>query len=255
MKILVTNDDGVHAPGLLALKQSLSSLGQVVAVAPERPRSASSHAITLHKPLRLTRVLLKDGSEAYAGNGTPADCVALGTSADVLGRPDLVVSGINLGPNLGVDIIYSGTVAAAMEAAICGLPAFAVSVASNQADDFAPAARFARALAEKILSQGLPEGCFLNVNVPAVSEEEIAGVTLTRQGPLRYDNRIERRTDPRGGVYYWLTGERVNDGDGPGSDVHAVRNNFISVTPVRLDLTDERAREALDGWSFDWPPG
>ncbi len=235
MKILITNDDGVHAPGLLVLKQALSPLGEVVVVAPERPRSACSHAITLHKPLRLTRVQLQDGSQAYAGNGTPADCVALGTSSDILGRPDLVVSGINLGPNLGVDMLYSGTVAAAMEAAICGLPAFAISVVSNEAKDFAPAARFARALAEKILSEGLPDRCFLNVNVPAIPEEQIAGVAFTRQGPLRYENRIERRTDPRG-------------------DVYAVSHNVISVTPVRLDLTADDALEALGGWAFEWPP-
>ena len=253
MKILITNDDGVHAPGLLALKKALAPLAEVIVIAPERPRSACGHAITLHKPLRLTKVRMADGGEGYATNGTPADCVALGTSEHLGGTPDLVVSGINLGPNLGVDMVYSGTVAGAMEAAICGLPSFAISVASYAATDFQPAAEFAAVLAGELLGRKLPKGCFLNVNVPPVSRERIAGVAFTRQGPLRYDNRMERRTDPGGEHYYWFTGERVNHDDGPGSDVHAISQNLISVTPVRLDLTSEAALDQLGSWSINWP--
>ena len=253
MKILITNDDGIHAPGLLALKRALAPLGEVVAIAPERPRSACGHAITLHKPLRLTKVHMADGGEGYASNGTPADCVALGTSEHLGATPDLVISGINLGPNLGVDMIYSGTVAAAMEAAICGLPSFAISVTSYDTTGFQPAAEFAAVLAGELLRRKLPNGCFLNVNVPPVPREQIAGVAFTRQGPLRYDNRMERRTDPGGEHYYWFTGQRVNHDDGPGSDVEAVSRHLISVTPVRLDLTNEAALDQLSGWTIEWP--
>lgn len=253
MRILITNDDGIHAPGLAALKRSLEALGEVVAVAPERPRSASGHAITLHKPLRLREVRMADGSVGYASNGTPADCVALGTSEHLGGRPDLVVSGINLGPNLGIDVIYSGTVAAAMEGAICGLPSFAVSLAAREQCDFGPAAEFAAVLAAEILRRGLPPGCFLNVNVPALPKDRLRGVAITRQGPLRYQNRMERRTDPMGEHYYWFTGERIGHGDGPGTDAYAISHQLISITPIRIDLTSEPALAELEGWSLSWP--
>jgi 5'-nucleotidase len=253
MRILITNDDGIHAAGLLGLYSSLRQLGKVTAIAPERPRSACGHAITLHKPLRLRPVQMPDGETGYATNGTPADCVALGVSDHVGGLPDLVVSGINLGPNLGVDMTYSGTVAAAMEAAICGIPSFAISVASYEKADFGPAADFARYLAKEIAEHGLRRATFLNVNVPAVSPAEIEGVSVTRQGRVRYSNRIEKRTDPRGGVYYWLTGERVDQSRQPGGDADAIANKRVSVTPVRLDVTDEAMLEGLSDWGLDWP--
>jgi 5'-nucleotidase len=253
MKVLITNDDGIHAPGLLALRSSLAPLGEVVAIAPERPRSACGHAITLHKPLRVVRARMPDGGEGLATNGTPADCVALGVSEHLGGPPDIVVSGINRGPNLGVDMSYSGTVAAAMEAAICGLPSFAVSVASYQAADYGPAAEFARYLAEMLFEHGLERGAFLNVNVPAVPPAEIKGVAITRQGRLQYDSRIEKRTDPRGESYYWLTGERVDLGAQPDTDVAAIGRNQVSVTPVRLDLTDDGMLAPLSRWRLRWP--
>jgi 5'-nucleotidase len=253
MKILITNDDGILAPGLTALHAALLPLGDVLAIAPERPRSACGHAITLHKPLRLMPVELPDGAEAFAINGFPADCVALGVSDHLGGRPDLVVSGINLGPNLGVDMIYSGTVAAAREGAICGIPSFALSIAAYQASDFQPAAEFARYLAQTILQQGLPEGTFLNVNVPAAPTSQIEGVALTRQSRISYDNRIERRTDPRGGAYYWLTGDRLDRSRQPDADAEAVDSNRISVTPVRLDLTDDTILAELPSWELSWP--
>jgi 5'-nucleotidase len=253
MRILITNDDGIHAPGLTALYRALASLGEVTAVAPERPRSACGHAITLHKPLRVRPVEMPDGGVGYASNGTPADCVALGASEHLGGAPDLVVSGINLGPNLGVDMTYSGTVAAAMEAAICGLPSFAISVVSYERAEFGPAAEFAAYLAQAIIAHGLGARSFLNVNVPATPREEIAGVSITRQGRLRYSNRIERRTDPRGGAYYWLTGERVGRSEQEGGDVDAIARNRISVTPVRLDLTNDDLLGELSSWSLTWP--
>jgi len=253
MRILVTNDDGVHAAGLRALCDRLRQVADVTAIAPERPRSACGHAITLHKPLRLRRVEIPGVEAAYASNGTPADCVALGVSNHVGGGPDLVVSGINLGPNLGVDMTYSGTVAAAMEAAICGLPSFAISVASYERAEFDAASDFAAYLAVTIGRHGFGGQGFLNVNVPAVPRDEIAGVRVTRQGRVRYSNRIEKRTDPRGGVYYWLTGERVDTSEEAGGDADAIAHNFISVTPVRLDLTDETLLEVVSDWQLSWP--
>jgi 5'-nucleotidase len=253
MRILITNDDGIHAAGLSALYQALRPLGEVTAIAPERPRSACGHAITLHKPLRIRSVEIPGGGVGYASNGTPADCVALGVSDHLGGVPDLVVSGINLGPNLGVDMTYSGTVAAAMEAAICGIQSFAISVASYELAEFGPAADFAAYLVRMIAKRGLGQRGFLNVNVPPVPREKIAGVSITRQGRLRYSNRIERRTDPRGGVYYWLTGERVDRSEHEGGDVDAIAQNRISVTPVRLDLTDDDLLGELSGWGLKWP--
>jgi 5'-nucleotidase len=255
MKILITNDDGIHAAGLLALRGALAPLGEVVAIAPERPRSACGHAITLHKPLRLTRVAMIDGAEGFASNGTPADCVALGTSEHLGGPPDLVVAGINSGPNLGIDMIYSGTVAAAMEAAICGIPSFSISIASYRLAEFGGAAEFACVLAQVVFEKKLPRGSFLNVNVPAVPRDQIAGVAITRPGSIRYENRIEKRTDPRGGAYYWLTGDRLDQRDGEGSDVEAIARNVISVTPITLDLSDHALAQALAGWGLRWPTG
>ena len=253
MKILITNDDGIGAPGLTALHAALRPLGEVLVIAPERPRSACGHAITLHKPLRLTPVELSDGEEGFAINGFPADCVALGVSDHLGGHPDLVVSGINLGPNLGVDMIYSGTVAAAREGAICGIPSVALSIASYEASDFQPAAEFARYLAQAVLQQSIPGGTFLNVNVPVAPTSQIKGVALTRQSRISYHNRIERRTDPRGGAYYWLTGDRLDHSRQPDADADAIETGRISVTPVRLDLTDEPMLAALRSWSLSWP--
>jgi 5'-nucleotidase len=253
MRILITNDDGIHAPGLLALYRSLCQLGETLAIAPERPRSACGHAITLHKPLRVWPVEMPGGGTAYASNGTPADCVALGVSEHLGGVPDLVVAGINLGPNLGVDMTYSGTVAAAMEAAICGISSFAISVASYQKAVFEPAAEFAAYLARAVLESGLGGRGFLNVNVPAVPRHDIRGISITHQGRLRYSNRIERRMDPRGGEYYWLTGERVGHSEQSGGDFDAIAENRISITPVRLDHTDERLLDQLAAWNLRWP--
>ena len=253
MRILVTNDDGIHAPGLTALRVALLPLGEVVAIAPDRPRSACGHAVTLHKPLRLTRVVMPDGGEGVASNGTPSDCVALGVSGHLGERPDLVVSGINAGPNLGWDLTYSGTVAAAMEGAICGLPSIAISVAEYEAVDFGPAAEFARYLSDLVLKHGLPEDTFLNVNVPAVPSAEVTGVAITRQGRLMYEGRIERRVDPRGGDYYWFGGERANHRAQPGTDIDAVAERKVSVTPIRLDLTDQSLLGDLPDWDLRWP--
>jgi len=247
--VLLTNDDGVWAPGLLALRQGLAQVAEVAVVAPDRPRSATGHAITLHKPLRLTQVAMADGSEAYATNGTPSDCVVMGVHGVLAGRrPDLVISGINAGPNLGEDLTYSGTVSAAMEGTLFGIASFAISVASYEVPDFAPAARFAARLAQVLADHPLPGDTFLNVNVPAIPEAEIAGVAVTKQGRRRYEERLERRVDPRGREYFWVGGDLYEEPPHSGTDVEAVAQDMISVTPIQLDLTNYRFLDELRGW-------
>ena len=250
--LLVTNDDGIGSPGLLALADALSALGQVTVVAPDRERSAVSHAITLHKPLRLEPAAVPvEGVRAYLSNGTPADCVVLGKMELTPNHPDLVVAGINGGPNLGNDVTYSGTVAAAMEGALIGAPAFALSVTGDHVRDFSFAARFARQLAERVLARGLPAEVFLNVNIPDLPPEEITGVELTRLARRRWDERLVKRQDPRGRAYYWQAGEPDHDGCGPGTDVAAVLAGRISITPAHLDLTSHSALAQLAGLAAD----
>lgn len=247
--ILVTNDDGIYAEGLSVLRDALETVGHVTVVAPERPRSASGHAITLHKPLRVETVRLPWGGEGYAASGTPSDCVVLGILA-VMERCDVVVAGINLGPNLGEDLTYSGTVSAAMEGAICGKPAIAVSVADYENPDYGPAARFTAKLVQQVLDRGLPPDTLLNVNVPNLPENELMGVAITRQGKRRYEGRVERRLDPRGRPYYWLGGEIIEDVAGEGSDGEAIRAGKISITPLHLDLTAYPVADAMSGWEL-----
>ena len=252
MRILLTNDDGINAPGIHALKKALDPLGTVFMVAPERPRSASGHAITLHKPLRIDEIQLPDGSLGWATNGTPSDCVTLGFDVVMDGRVDMVFSGINAGPNLGWDVTYSGTVSAAMEGAILGAPAVAISVAGDKGPfEFEAAARFAARLALRVQANGLEPWTLLNVNVPPVQETEIRGISVTHQGKRQYVDRIDKRVDPSGRPYYWLSGSLKEDEPDSGSDVHAVLENRISVTPVHLDLTAPSMLEKLRAWRLD----
>lgn len=249
MRILITNDDGIHAPGLLALAQRLRQLGQVTAIAPDRPRSATGHAITLHKPLRMQQVALPGGIAGYSTNGTPSDCVVLGMSS-LDPRPELVISGINQGPNLGEDLTYSGTVSAAMEAAIIGVNAFAISIASFDISSFDTAAGFAAHLARVIGEKGLPRDTFLNVNIPNLEPAAIAGVAITRQGRRRYQSRVEKRFDPRGRAYYWLGGDLYHEQTDSGTDVGALAAHMISITPIQLDLTHHVFLEELSRWGI-----
>ena len=249
IQILLTNDDGIYAEGLSVLRDALQEVGDVTLVAPERPRSASGHAITLHKPLRVEKVRVPWGGEGYAASGTPSDCVVLGIFA-IMPRCDIVVAGINLGPNLGEDLTYSGTVSAAMEGAICGKPSIAVSVADYEFPDYRPAARFTAQLARQVMRNGMPPDMLLNVNVPNVPADEIQGVEITRQGKRRYEGRVERREDPRGRAYYWLGGEIIEDFDGEGTDGKAIQQGRISITPLHLDLTSYTLAETLQGWNL-----
>ncbi|MFQ6096235.1 MAG: 5'/3'-nucleotidase SurE [Armatimonadota bacterium] len=250
MRILVTNDDGIEAPGIVALAQALTQIGEVTVVAPDRQRSASGHSITLHKPLRVHEANISaPGIRAFSTNGTPSDCVVLGALVLIDGGPELVVSGINPGPNLGDDVTYSGTVAAAMEGAMMGAPSFAVSIAVQPGDDreldYGFAAGLARRLASRLVETGLPPDCFLNVNVPACAPDEITGVEVTRLGRRRWDERLVKRADPRGRPYYWLVGEPQLDGAAAGTDVAAVLARKVSITPAHMDLTRHQALESL----------
>lgn len=253
LRILLSNDDGIFAPGLLALRQALAAEGfQVTTVAPDRPRSASSHSITLHKPLRVAEVELADGSPGYAVSGTPSDCALIGLDEVTKGEVDLVVSGINHGPNVGWDVIYSGTVAAAMEATILGYRAIAVSTAAYAKHlHYETAARFiAQKLAPQVGTHSLPSGTLLNVNVPNLPEAEIRGVKITHQGERRYIDRVERREDPFGKAYYWVGGKPDGAAGKPGSDIEAVDAGYISVTPIDMDLTYLPMMDSLKSWEL-----
>jgi len=254
MRALLTNDDGISSPGLVALAHAMSQVAETFVVAPEHERSAASHAITLHKPLRATRVRVAGADvPAWATNGTPADCVVLAVLDLLDGPPDVVVSGINVGANLGMDLIYSGTVSGAVEAALFGLPAVAISVAAFRDIHWSPAAAFAASLAQELARRGLPRDTFLNVNVPNAAARELRGVEITRQGTRRYVNRLEKRSDPRGRDYYWLTGSAGEDESETGTDERAVADGRISVTPLRLDMTDVEFDAVLRSWNLTIP--
>ncbi len=245
LRILLTNDDGIHAPGLRALSQALKPEHEVQVVAPEVEVSAVGHAITLATPLRV-RMVHRDGDFfGYAVNGTPADCVKIALQEILPQPPDAILSGINLGANVGVNVLYSGTVSAATEGAFLGIPSAAVSLDTRREADFEHAARFARALVPFLTARSVGPGVALNVNVPALPPERIRGVRITRQGTARFEERYERRTDPRGNVYYWLAGEKFVANGQPDTDAEALGSHYISITPIHFDLTCEAALEGL----------
>jgi 5'-nucleotidase len=249
MHILVTNDDGVQAPGLLALAQEMRKLGKVTVMAPDRNWSASGHVKTMDRPLRVREVKLADSTSAFASDGAPSDCVALALLGVVKEKIDLIVSGINPNANIGHDVTYSGTVTAAMEAVIAGVMGIAVSLDSKHGEpDYGPAARVAAKIAAQALAQGLPEGVLLNVNVPHLPDEEIRGIQVTRQGLRVYRDALDERRDPRGRPYYWIGGDMPTGVNEAGTDFGALQAGYVSVTPLQLDLT---AREVMDGLK-DW---
>ena len=247
--ILITNDDGYRSPGIVALRRELSRIADAVVVAPDHNWSAAGHTKTMHKPLRAWEGKLPDGSPAYITTGAPSDCVALALLGIVPQKPDLVVSGINLGENLGADVTYSGTVAGAMEGAVNGIPAISVSLGTFEPDaDFDAAARIAAGIAANVLEFGLPEGTFLNVNVPYLPLEEIKGVQVTRLGRRIYRDKLVRRDDPRGQPYYWIGGDRPSGVPEDGTDIGALENGYVSITPLRMDMTDYGFMEKLKDW-------
>jgi 5'-nucleotidase len=251
--ILVTNDDGLHAPGLPALVQALRSVGDVTVCVPEHNWSAGGHVKTLHKPLRAWAAKLPDGSPAIVSNGAPSDCVALAMLGLVPISVDIVVSGINIGPNLGYDLTYSGTVTAAMEAVINGVPGIAVSLCIQDAaaeDAYLPAADFAARAVRIVTEKRLPEGILLNINIPLLPEEKIRGVRITKQGLRMYRDELVTRMDPRGKPYYWIGGGPPEGVLKEGTDFWAVSRGFISITPVQLDLTAYGAMQSMQGWNW-----
>jgi 5'-nucleotidase len=251
LHILLTNDDGVDASGLLILQKTLQEVGQVTVFAPDHNWSAAGHTKTMHKPLRVNQTTLPDGTLVYTSTGAPSDCVALAVLGILPRKPDLVVAGINHGANLGQDITYSGTVAAAMEAVIFGMPAIAVSLDSYERGDFAYAARFAARLVKLVLERGLPPTTFLNVNVPAVPQDEIAGIRITRLGRRVYRDALVERQDPRGRSYYWIGGQPPRGVDEEGTDIWALANNYVSITPLHLDMTEYQMVEELRQWGLE----
>ena len=246
MHILLTNDDGIAAPGLLALKQALDPLAQVTLIAPSRNYSASGHRKTMHKPLRVDQAWLSDGSPAWVCSGAPSDCVALALLGFVKETIDLVVSGINPTPNLGQDVTYSGTVTAGLEAVISGVPGVAVSAALAAPDDYEPAAKIAAQIVRAALERGLPAGVMLNVNVPA--GPDIKGARITRQGGSIYRDELVERLDPRGKPYYWIGGEIPTGAEEEGTDFWALAHGYVSVTPLKPDLTAREAIPVLEAW-------
>lgn len=257
MHILVTNDDGVYAPGLLALAQALRQVGRVTILAPDRNWSASGHVKTMHRPLRVKTITLQDQITAMASDGAPSDCVALALLGLVPEKIDLVVSGINPNGNIGHDVTYSGTVTAAMEAAIWNLPGIAVSLETSENHqremDYGPAARAAAYIARQVTEHGLPEGVLLNVNVPHLPEKEIKGITITRQGLRVYRDELVRREDPHGKPYFWIGGEAPTGVREDGTDFGALAAGYISITPLQLDLTAVQARAELEKWAWQLP--
>jgi len=250
LTILLTNDDGINAPGLYALFKEMKKYGKVYIVAPDSEKSAVGHAITLSDPLRVQNYYRNDEFFGYAVNGTPADCVKIAYWAlDI--KPDILISGINLGSNTGINIIYSGTVSAATEGMFLNIPSFAISLTTFTNPNFDIAAKFAGKLAKIILNHGLPKGTLLNVNVPAVDHEmDIRGVKITRQGKAMYREEFDKRTDPHNRVYYWLTGQKVQLETDPEVDDRAILNNEISITPVHFDLTDYDFLDELRRWDI-----
>lgn len=247
MKILISNDDGLETPGIQALAKAVKRFGEVYVVAPHRERSTTSHSLTLHKPVRI----LPAGDNQFATTGTPADCIYLGIREIIGDKPDLILSGINAGANLGTDVHYSGTVAAAREGALMNIPSYAFSMVSMAGDDrkfrFEMGADLAATLLEKTLSLKFPDHSILNVNIPNIEKTAIKGFRVSRQGFRYYAHEVVKRTDPRGKDYYWIGGPYIGFEKSDVSDCHAVEERYVSVTPLTLDSTQVRFKEQLDG--------
>ena len=250
MKILLTNDDGIHAPGLWALYERFSKDHDVAVVAPDRERSAVGHGITLHEPLRVHQHAINGCTEAYAVSGKPADCIKLSIIEILKERPDLVISGINPGANVGVNVNYSGTVAAAKEATLYGIPSMAVSIKGPSVKHFDQAAAFALRLSRQIFENGLPSGTFLNVNVPDMLLDQTRGVRFSQQGTDFFTEYVKKGTDPRNRAYFWHGCDTEAEDDNMDIDSRAVCGNFISITPIKCDMTDYRMLDNLKNWDI-----
>ena len=250
MEILITNDDGIYAEGIFVLASALKKAGNVTVVAPDTQRSAVGHAITIADPLRVVPAKRNGKFFGYAASGTPADCVKLGIKSIMKKRPDLVVSGINLGGNLGYNVLYSGTVSGATEGALLGIPSLAVSLDTFTKPDFTAAAAFSLKLAGMVKKRSLPPGTLLNINIPNIAASRIKGVRITNQSRTSFNDWFDKRTDPHGNTYYWMTGDfKPSDAD-QASDLNAIRAGYISVTPIQFDLTDYKFIPELERWKL-----
>ncbi|MDP6532920.1 MAG: 5'/3'-nucleotidase SurE [Candidatus Marinimicrobia bacterium] len=250
-KILVTNDDGIHAPGIHALWEAMQEIGSVEVAAPNTEKSAVGHAITIADPIRIESLNRTNGFKGHSVNGTPADCVKIAVQALMDSPPDVIVSGINMGSNTGNNVIYSGTVSAATEGTILHIPSVAFSLDVLSKGDFTYAKKTARRVTEKVLEHGLPTGTLLNVNIPGIPENEIKGTKITRQGNIYFKDRFEKREDPKGRTYYWMTGTIEDPDSDSDMDGQAVKNGFVSITPIRYELTDESMLDQLKDWNLE----
>ncbi len=250
MRILLSNDDGINAPGIRALAQTLAMEHEVFIVAPDRERSAAGHSLTLHHPLRVEEfeIGFEKNIKAWATNGTPGDCVKIALRALFDVHPDLLISGINNGPNLGADILYSGTVSAAMEGAVLGCPSIAVSLCDPdyESADFSYAASFVAKFVPRIAEINFPKKTILNINIPTVNSHGITGIKITKLGTRMYTDRYEKRLDPRGKIYYWLAGELIDSDEDQDTDVTAIKNNKISITPITFEMTHKSIMPELE---------
>ena len=251
MKILVTNDDGIDSCGINVLANALKQIGDVTIIAPRTEQSAVGHAITMKIPLRVTEYYKNNEFFGYAVEGTPADCVKIGIRNILKSVPDLVVSGINHGSNTAINIVYSGTVSAAREAAIMDVPSIAISVTDHAAENFEFAAKVACKVSNLVVQNGLPQGTLLNINVPNLPQDKIEGILVTKQGKSKWDDIYEKRQDPYGKHYYWLTGNLIEADHDLETDQFAIMNNYVSITPIHFDLTDYKTYENMKSWNFD----
>ena len=245
-RILIVNDDGIHSPGIQALAQAMENLGSITIVAPDKEQSAKSHSITLDDPIRLKSVKLKKGLRGWSVRGTPVDCAKIALKNLLKTKPDLLMSGINLGSNLGKNLIYSGTISAAYEGAIQGIPSAAISLDSFQAKEFTAAKQVSISIATYLLKNKLPKGTMLNVNVPYIRKNKIRGFQVTRQGRSSFVDTFERRVDPRGRSYFWIKGEVRNTDSSVKFDGEAILNGYVSITPIAFDLTNKLFMDKLE---------
>lgn len=249
--IIVTNDDGITSPGIKALIEVAKNLGEIVIIAPDKPQSGVGHAITLNSTLRINKIKVHDNFEGYSCSGTPVDCIKLALNEIVPRKPDLIVSGINHGSNCSINVIYSGTMSAAIEGVLEGIPSIGFSLLDYSIDaDFSAAKKMAEKIIKNVLNHKLPKEICLNVNIPKLNESEIMGIKICRQANANWIEKFDKRVDPSGKDYYWLTGEFVNYDKGTDTDVWALSNNYVSVVPTQVDLTAHKAIDTLKKWKM-----
>jgi 5'-nucleotidase len=250
--ILITNDDGIHAPGLRFLIETIRPLGNILIVAPDKPQSAMGHAVTIQVPLRLHLLSEANDYREYSCNGTPADCVKLGEKVILRSKPDLIVSGINHGSNASINVLYSGTMAAVIEGAMENVPSIGFSLNDySHTADFSHCGTIIRSVASNVLANGLPDGVCLNVNIPALNGSPLKGIKVTRQAKAYWDENFDERKDPHKRDYYWLRGDFVNLDEGEDNDHWAINNNYVSVVPVQIDLTAHHIIDTIKKWNLE----